>query len=72
MLARYLTQSSTTSESKNQATRSEFIKRLRSLIPKYTLYNGLAITAMLTKLHEIVDSGAVGDLGEDLNLEDEE
>jgi len=27
---------------------------------------------MLTRLHEIVDSEAVGDLGEDLNLEDEE
>jgi len=27
---------------------------------------------MLTRLHEIVDSEAVEDLGEDLNLEDEE
>ena len=36
-------------------SRPEFINRLRVLIPNYNLLNGLAITSMLNRLHELVE-----------------
>lgn len=52
--------------------RALFVERMRSQIDQYTLYNGLAITSLLNRLHMMVDADAAAELGEDLNLEDED
>lgn len=74
-LARYLVEPhSSEVELKNHSIeRQEFIQRLRSEIPQYGLFNGLAITSMLGRLHQIVsDRDTIAELNEDLNLEDED
>ena len=52
--------------------RIALIERMRQEIKPYNLYNGLAITSLLNRLHELVDIGDLQDFGEDLTLEDEE
>ena len=74
-LARYLVEPhSSEVELKNHSIeRQEFIQRLRSEIPQYGLFNGLAITSMLGRLLQIVsDRDTIAELNEDLNLEDED
>jgi hypothetical protein len=36
------------------------------------MFNGLAITSLLNRLHQLVDVDLIPELGEDLSLEDEE
>ena len=42
------------------------------MIPRYNVYNGLAITSLLNRLHEMVSVTDLQDFGEDLNLEDDD
>ena len=71
-IARFIVEGPSTSEEDAEIEEKDhkvdteiFITRLREHIPKYFIFNGLAITSKLTQIQNIVDTGA-SKLAEDL------